>query len=103
MVASGDRQEQIELQALATSSARPVLHTICRSFPKISSALSAKVCGGSKLAKSSFEILPGRALCPAGVHCREPGGDTGAGQRLLQNAAMDRDRNYGRDRGHRAG
>src|SRR5262249_57824150 len=32
-------------------SARPDLHTVCRSFPKISSALSAKVCGGSKLAK----------------------------------------------------
>jgi hypothetical protein len=33
-------------------SARPDLHTVCRSFPKISSALSAKVCGGSRSAKS---------------------------------------------------
>jgi hypothetical protein len=32
-------------------SARPDLHTVCRSFPKISSALSAKVCGGSRSAK----------------------------------------------------
>src|SRR5436190_2410939 len=32
-------------------SARPDLHTICRSFPKIASALSAKVCGGSRSAK----------------------------------------------------
>jgi hypothetical protein len=32
-------------------SARPDLHTVCRSFPKISSALSAKVCGGSRPAK----------------------------------------------------
>jgi endonuclease/exonuclease/phosphatase family metal-dependent hydrolase len=31
--------------------ARPDLHTVCRSFPKISSALSAKVCGGSRSAK----------------------------------------------------
>jgi hypothetical protein len=30
--------------------ARPDLHTVCRSFPKISSALSAKFCGGSKSA-----------------------------------------------------
>ena len=30
--------------------ARPELHTVCRSFPKISSALSTKVCGGSKSA-----------------------------------------------------
>jgi hypothetical protein len=29
----------------------PDLHTVCRSFPKISSALSAKVCGGSRSAK----------------------------------------------------
>ena len=43
---------EIELQALATAwSARPDLHTVCRSFPKISSALSAKVCGGSRSAK----------------------------------------------------
>src|SRR5436190_5920324 len=37
-------------------SARPDLHTVCRSFPKISSALSAKVCGGSKLAKRSLSM-----------------------------------------------
>src|SRR6266700_3559252 len=40
---------EIELQALATLIAlAQILHTVCRSFPKISSALSAKVCGGSK-------------------------------------------------------
>jgi hypothetical protein len=31
--------------------ARPDLHTICRSFSKISSDLGAKVCGGSKSAR----------------------------------------------------
>ena len=36
-------------------SARPDLHTVCRSFPKISSALSAKVCGGSKSAEHQHE------------------------------------------------
>src|SRR5215472_13519785 len=36
-------------------SARPDLHTICRSFPKISSALSAKVCGGSRIDLRPFE------------------------------------------------
>jgi hypothetical protein len=45
---------EIELQALAKlCSARP--DTVCRSFPKISSALSAKVCGGSKSAKKAFD------------------------------------------------
>jgi hypothetical protein len=34
-------------------SARPVLHTVCRSFPKIPSALRAKVCGGSRSAKKA--------------------------------------------------
>ena len=44
---------EIELQALATLAAlAQILHTVCRSFPKISSALSAKVCGGSRSAKS---------------------------------------------------
>jgi hypothetical protein len=38
-------------------SARPDLHTVRRSFPKISSALSAKVCGGSKLAKILIQAL----------------------------------------------
>src|SRR5262249_2513466 len=31
--------------------ARPDLHTVCRSFPKISADLSAKFCGGSRSAK----------------------------------------------------
>jgi hypothetical protein len=37
--------------------ARPDLHTVCRSFPKISSALSAKVCGGSRSAKILIQAL----------------------------------------------
>ena len=36
--------------------ARPDLRTVCRSFPKISSALSAKVCGGSRSAKKSLSM-----------------------------------------------
>src|SRR5262249_57069040 len=48
-------------------SARPDLHTICRSFPKISSAPSAKVCGGSKLAKSSLGVAqPAQLRVPFG-------------------------------------
>ena len=31
----------------------PDLHPVCRSFPKVSSALSAKVCGGSRSAKKA--------------------------------------------------
>jgi hypothetical protein len=34
-----------------TLAALAQISTVCRSFPKISSTLSAKVCGGSKLAK----------------------------------------------------
>ena len=46
-------------------SARPDLHTVCRSFPKISSALSAKVCGGSRSAKRPFRWREtGRAQKP---------------------------------------
>ena len=37
--------------------ARPELHTVCRSFPKISSALSTKVCGGSKSAKNDTRSI----------------------------------------------
>jgi hypothetical protein len=33
------------------------LHTVCRSFPKISSALSTKVCGGSRSAKILIQAL----------------------------------------------
>ena len=43
--------------------ARPELHTVCRSFPKISSALSTKVCGGSRSAKKPrlpFNLSPFR-------------------------------------------
>ena len=40
--------------------ARPDLHTVCRSFPKISSALSAKVCGGSRSAKILIQALSNR-------------------------------------------
>jgi hypothetical protein len=39
-------------------SARPDLHTVCRSFPKISSALSAKVCGGSRSKPHSRPQMP---------------------------------------------
>jgi hypothetical protein len=53
---------EIELQALATLAAlAQILHTVCRSFPKISSALSAKVCGGSKLAKILKQCVPPHA------------------------------------------
>jgi hypothetical protein len=38
------------------------LHTVCRSFPKISSALSAKVCGGSKSAKDPLQGLSKRGM-----------------------------------------
>jgi Transposase DDE domain group 1 len=41
---------------------RCYLHTVCRSFPKISSALSAKVCGGSRSAKKAAS--PFRRLAP---------------------------------------
>jgi hypothetical protein len=40
--------------------ARPDLHTVCRSFRKISSALSAKVCGGSRSAKILIRVRFGR-------------------------------------------
>ncbi len=50
-------------------SARPDLHTACRSFPKISSALSAKVCGGSRSAKKK----PALSLSKS-VFTRETGG-----------------------------
>jgi hypothetical protein len=52
--------------------ARPDLHTVCRSFPKISSALSAKVCGGSRSAKSHGDVstvgrLPNRTRRETGA------------------------------------
>ena len=42
-------------------SARPDLHTVCRSFHKISSALSAKVRGGSRSAKILIQSRGERA------------------------------------------
>jgi hypothetical protein len=60
-------------------SARPDLHTVCRSFHKISSALSAKVRGGSRSAKILIQSrrLMVNVLCrqdtvktdQPGVHC----------------------------------
>ena len=52
-------------------SARPDLHTVCRSFHKISSALSAKVRGGSRSAKI---LIQSRGACEA----RSVGGLSGA-------------------------
>jgi hypothetical protein len=54
--------------------ARPDLHTVCRSFPKISSALSAKVCGGSRSAKILISMARG-TLCKRDSEqtCREVG------------------------------
>jgi hypothetical protein len=58
---------EIESQALTGAgyacSARPDLDTVCRSFPKISSVLSAKVCGGSKKSR----VLPETTGVPTGV------------------------------------
>jgi hypothetical protein len=48
------------LQALLCLQRCPDLHSVCRSFPKISSALSAKVCGGSRSAKRPFRWREGR-------------------------------------------
>ena len=80
--------------------ARPDLHTVCRSFPKTSSALSAKVCGGSKSAKDphsrSFEEIESQALAtlaalaqistPSAAHFIK------SHQLLVQKFAADRDR-----------
>ena len=43
----------------------------------------------------------GGALCQAGLHRREPEHDAGAGERVLQDAEMDRDGDDRRDRRHR--
>jgi hypothetical protein len=48
--------------------ARPDLHTVCRSFPKISSALSAKVCGGSRSAKILIQV-PNDPACLQHMQC----------------------------------
>jgi hypothetical protein len=48
-------------------SARPDLHTVCRSFPKISSALSAKVCGRSRSPKRLRLPFDGECGCSSGV------------------------------------
>ena len=58
--------------------ARPDLHTVCRSFPKISSALSAKVCGGSRSAK--ILILSARSDVPFDGARRGPWACTGGGR-----------------------
>jgi hypothetical protein len=53
-------------------SARPDLHSVCRSFPKISSVLSAKICGGSRSAKKGHVSLPRRAFSPPPTISRIP-------------------------------
>ena len=50
---------EIELQALATLATLAQLHTVCRSFPKISSVLSTKVAADRDRQKSSFTGLLG--------------------------------------------
>jgi hypothetical protein len=82
---------EIELQALATLIAlAQILHTVCRSFPKISSALSAKVCGGSRSAKILSQALSS-AFESAGAR-RGPWACTGGGRASRRSVVCTRDR-----------
>jgi len=68
---AADRDRQRSSFKPFRGSARPDLHTVCRSFHKISSALSTKVCGGSRSAKI---LIQSRGACEA----RSVGGLSGA-------------------------
>ena len=62
----------------------------------------------SRLPRTNYDIFGGTNPAAvlygqAGIHRRQSSHDAGAGQRVLQDAAMDRDRHHGRDRGYRAG
>jgi hypothetical protein len=71
-------------------SARPDLHTVCRSFPKISSALSAKVCGGSRSAKILIQSRGG--LAPVRRARRGPLPSRGGGRASRRSVVCTRDR-----------
>jgi hypothetical protein len=72
--------------------ARPDLHTVCRSFPKISSALSAKVCGGSRSAKILIQALSDRPFGNANGARRGPWACTGGGRASRRSVVCTRDR-----------
>jgi hypothetical protein len=72
-----------ERQVLATLAALALISTVCRSFPKISSALSAKVCGRSRSAKIiDKRVREGRGSLRDGGPCPCRGGGRHPAQRL---------------------